>query len=99
MWENAYLSTENPRALNGPWTQLHTAGFAHMTLLCYISNVLALEGILKKIRIFCCGNIDILSCTNIHYQLNILKKRHQEKQENVYLTLKNARASRAKAGP
>ena len=41
------------------------------------------------------GNINILLCTYINYKLKMLKKRYQEEWENAYLTLKNARASRA----
>ena len=48
----------------------------------------------KKIRNFCYGNVHILSCAYINYKLKILKRRYQEKWENAYLTLKNARASR-----
>ena len=49
----------------------------------------------KIIRIFCHGNIQFLLCAYINYWLKKLKKRYQEKWENVHLTVKNARASKA----
>ena len=49
----------------------------------------------KIIRMYYNRNTHILSYTCITYKLKMLKERYQEKWENAYLTLKNARASRA----
>ena len=96
MWENAYLSTENPRASRA---RSRCIWFALLTCLDFVCShhlallhwqFLALEGIFhffQKIRSFCHGNIHILSCTYIHFKLEILKKGYQEKWENAYVTL------------
>ena len=95
-------STENPRAsralkqaLDPGW---HKACFAHIKLALLTGLGLATLTIFglgrtisfSKIRIFCHGNIHILSCTYINYKLKILKKRYEEKChfKYIYLTLK-----------
>ena len=100
MWENAYLSTENPRASRALkraldpgciWLALLTwLGFATLAIFSLGRN-----SHFQKIWSFCHGNMHILPCAYINYKLKNFKKRSQEKWENAYLTLKNARASRA----